>query len=327
MQKRQPATGYSEMGSDRAAASPAPPLSVAVCICTYRRPDMLIALLLRLRSEAAAISDDVRVGIVVVDDDAEKSAELPVKGADTGFDLGVRYIHAGGQNIAIARNLALNAGVDMAGLVALIDDDCVPAEGWLSELLRVFSLGAAEIVTGVCRDQFPESYPSWVHRGPYFDPPLDEPDGALVTTGYIKNILISADALRRTGIQFDPDFGRTGGEDEMFLIQARRLGFRNRRAARAIVYEQVPVSRLTFKYQLKRRLWYGNTESLTTVAAGTASRPRALLRGARLVTNALFLVPIRLIRRQPMELHSAAAALLQGLGRIMGAVGIPVNHR
>jgi len=302
-------------------------LSVAICICTYRRPEMLRGLLDRLRAEAENITAKASVGVVVVDDDPDGSAESVAKSAGLGFGLGVEYIHAGSRNIAIARNLAINAGIETASLIALIDDDCVPAEGWLSELLKVFSIGEAEIVTGVCVDEFPETYPSWVHRGPYFDQPMVEPDGSLVATGYIKNILIDADALRRSRIQFDPVFGQTGGEDEMFLIQTRRLGFRNRRAAGAVVYEKVPANRLNFKYQLRRRFWYGNTESLTNVASGDASRWRVFGRGIRMIARSLPMVPMRLLRRQPAELHSAAALLLQGMGRVLGAAGISVNHR
>lgn len=315
------------MNRDSITGPPEHPLSVAVCVCTFRRPELLSSLLDRLREEAVAISDHAGVGVVVVDDDPERSAELPVQRAASDFGLGVRYVHAGSRNIAVARNLALNAGVETATLVALIDDDCLPAEGWLAELVKVFSFGGAEIVTGVCLDRFPETYPSWVHRGPYFDPPLEEPDGAIVTSGYIKNILISADALRSSGIQFDPAFGRTGGEDEMFLIQTRRLGFRNRRAARALVYEKVPAHRLTFNYQLRRRLWYGNAESLTTVASARVTRWRALLRGGWMIARSMLLMPMRLARRQPVEFHSAAAEFLQGVGRVLGAVGISVNHR
>lgn len=315
------------MNTDSITGPPDRPLSVAVCVCTFRRPELLNGLLDRLRDEAVAIADRACVGVVVVDDDPERSAEIPVKRAASGFGLGVRYIHAGSRNIAVARNLALKAGVEMATLVAFTDDDCLPSEGWLAELVKVFSLGGAEIVTGVCLDGFPETYPAWVHRGPYFDRPLEEPDGAIVTSGYIKNILISADALRRSGIQFDPEFGRTGGEDEMFLIQARQLGFKNRRAARALIHEKVPANRLTLNYQLRRRLWYGNTKSLTTVASASATRGRALLRGVWMIARSLPLVPMRLARRQPVEFHSAAALLLQGVGRVLGAVGISVNHR
>ncbi|AHB49931.1 hypothetical protein W911_04400 [Hyphomicrobium nitrativorans NL23] len=288
---------------------------------------MIAALLDRIREEAERVSGYARVGVVLVDDDPEKSAEAAAKRDASGFDLGVRYIPAGSRNIAIARNLAISGGIEMARLIALIDDDCLPGEGWLSELLKVHEIGDAEMVTGVCIDRFPEEAPSWVHQGPYFDPPLEGEDGEFVTEGYMKNMLLVADAIRSTGIQFDPDFGRTGGEDAMFMIQARKLGFRNRRASRAVVYEQVPAQRLTLKYQLRRRFWYGNTESLTTVASGGATRLRALLRGGRMIAAASTLVPMRLARGQPPEAHSAAAVFLQGLGRMLGALGISVNHR
>ncbi|HRN87129.1 MAG TPA: glycosyltransferase [Hyphomicrobium sp.] len=309
------------------AASSQRPLSVAVCICTCRRPQMIAALLERIREEADRVSDYTRVGVVVVDDDPEKSAETAVKRNISAFDLGIRYIPAGSRNIAIARNLAIRGGIEMAGLIALIDDDCTPGQGWLAELLRVHALGDAEMVTGVCIDRFPEAAPPWVHQGPYFDPPLEGEDGEFVTEGYMKNMLLAADAICRSDIQFDPDFGRTGGEDAMFMIQAQKLGFRNRRAARAVVYEQVPAQRLTLKYQLRRRFWYGNTEALTTVASGSATRLRALLRGGRMIAAASTLVPMRLVRRQPAEAHSAMAVFLQGLGRMLGALGISINHR
>lgn len=305
----------------------APPFSVAVCVCTYRRPAMLGALLERLIGAATKAGELARVGVVVVDDDPDRSAERIASCTEHRFELGVRYVHAGARNIAIARNLAMQKGIETASLVAFIDDDCLPSEDWLLELVKTFAVGGADIITGVCLDHFPEPCPPWIHRGPYFDRPLTEPDGTIVTNGYIKNILIASGAIVRADLKFSPDFGRTGGEDEMFLIDARRFGLKNRRAARAFVTEQVPANRLTFQYQLRRRFWYGNTESLTSVACGGATRLRAFLRGGRMVAAALPLVPMRLAGGQPAELHSAVAVLLQGVGRILGAFGVSVNHR
>lgn len=304
-----------------------PPFSVAVCICTYRRPAMLGALLARLVDAASKAAELARVGIVVVDDDPDRSAERVASCAEQHFALGVRYVHAGAQNIAIARNLAMQKGIETASLVAFIDDDCLPSEDWLHELVKIFGIGGADIVTGVCLDHFTQQCPQWLQRAPYFDRPLTEPDGTIVTSGYIKNILIASDAILRADLKFRPDFGRTGGEDEMFLIDARRAGLKNRRAAHAFVTEQVPAQRLTFQYQLRRRFWYGNTESLISVASGGATRLRACLRGGRMMVTALTLVPMRLAGGQPPELHAAIAVLMQGMGRILGALGISAHHR
>ena len=106
--------------------------TVAVVIPTFRRSEMLNALLRSLR-EGSRVPDEV----IVVDNDPERSANPdPIPG------LVVRVVHVGlGLNLAGARNAGWrHADSD---LCAFIDDDNVVERNAISELARAFD--AADI--------------------------------------------------------------------------------------------------------------------------------------------------------------------------------------
>jgi len=107
-----------------------PNSTTAVVIPTYRRPEMLQALLLSLR-DGQRIPDEV----IVVDNDPLNSASpQPIKG------LHVRVIHAGlGMSVAGARNVGWKAST--SDITVFIDDDNVVEPPAIAELAQSFNAG------------------------------------------------------------------------------------------------------------------------------------------------------------------------------------------
>ena len=308
-----------EPGNDRAR--------IAVCICTYRRPDVLARLLERVATVARAAEARAEVSVVVVDDDPGATAAPVARASAAELPHGLQYEATAAGNIAVARNRAVEVGMGLADLLAFIDDDCMPDPGWLEELLTIQRRFGADLVTGSCVDEPPAGAEPWLREQPFLDSSADIPDGSEVTIGYLKNTLVTTDFLERTGLRFDPAFGGTGGEDSMFFYAAQDHDAHHRHAARAVVREEVPPARATLGYQLRRRLWYGNTEAKTSIASGRTSRIRM---GASGVKHGLLAIgrPLqRGLHRQPVQLRFAFAQLLQGAGRVLGAAGIWLGHR
>jgi GT2 family glycosyltransferase len=112
--------------------------TIAVVIPTFRRPEMLQALLVSL-SESVRIPDDV----IVVDNDPEASASPhPIGG------LAVRVIHAGlGISLAGARNIGWRSADST--LCVFVDDDNVVEPNALSELARVFEIAEVGLASPV----------------------------------------------------------------------------------------------------------------------------------------------------------------------------------
>src|SRR6266540_2958417 len=103
---------------------------ISVCICTFKRPELLKRLLEKL---AAQRTDGLfSYSVVVVDNDRCQSAQQVVQAFRKGSDLDVHYHTEPEQNIALARNRAVeNATGDF---VAFIDDDEFPETDWLLTL-------------------------------------------------------------------------------------------------------------------------------------------------------------------------------------------------
>jgi GT2 family glycosyltransferase len=112
-----------------------PDATIAVLIPTFRRPEMLQALLVSL-SESTRIPDEV----IVVDNDPERSAyPEPIA------RLPVRVIHAGlGISVAGARNAGWRSAV--SDLCIFIDDDNVVERDAIAELARPFETSGIGLV-------------------------------------------------------------------------------------------------------------------------------------------------------------------------------------
>lgn len=281
----------------------------------------------RLVDVAADAADIADVGVVVVDDDPANSARGVIDEFASSFGLGLRDANSASGNIAIARNTALQLGLETGEWLAMIDDDCLPGSDWLRQLLAVQARFGADAVSGTCVDTPPHDAPAWLSDEPFLDEFVSIEDGSTIDVGPIKNTLISAEFLHRTGLRFDVPFGRLGAEDVLFMYTAHRLGVHHRFAAAAVVREEVPSSRATLRYQLRRRLWYGTTESLTCVASRRYGRGKMFVSGIKKAVLGATRPARRLARGQSVQWRFAVADTLHGLGRMLGSTGFKLRHR
>jgi succinoglycan biosynthesis protein ExoM len=265
--------------------------------------------------------------VAVVDDDPAASAEATATAMAGAFELGLRYTCSGSGNISIARNQAIELGSQVGDWLALIDDDCLPEVDWVRELVAVQAATGADCVSGACVDDPPPGAPGWLSEEPFLDELSTGVDGATTDEGYLKNTLVSAAFLREHGIRFDLALGVASGEDAMFVHDLHRAGVDRRFAAKALVHEQVPEARATLGYQLRRRFWYGNTEAVTSIASGNASRARMVAGGLK--KSALGAVhPVRrLVAGGSAQWRFGLSEVLRGVGRVLGALGYKVDHR
>src|SRR5262245_24521554 len=105
---------------------------ICVCICTFRRPAMLCRLLSEL--ERQETGGQFGCSIVVADNDPQQSARSVVAEFATRSTIETIYASQPEQNIALARNKALEHA--KGDFIAFIDDDEFPAPGWLWMMLQ-----------------------------------------------------------------------------------------------------------------------------------------------------------------------------------------------
>ncbi|MGB0715755.1 MAG: glycosyltransferase family 2 protein [Phycisphaerae bacterium] len=248
---------------------------VSICICTYRRPNMLADLLDSLQISIAAANAEVRV--IVVDNDPKGSAR---HAAETYRDaLPLTYAHEPVANISTARNRCLSLAT--GDYVAFVDDDEKVSASWLRDLLQTATEHEADVVLGPVIAQYPDTAARWFkqldpssRRGPQTDALVDWKEGR---TG---NALIKRSSLRE--LTFDESLGRSGGEDSdlfrrLYATRKRFLWSNN-----AIVTEYQPPDRCTLTYLLSRRFKSGVIHDRIN---GHESTSRKLMRFAYRVTR------------------------------------------
>src|SRR4029078_701817 len=106
---------------------------ISVCICTFKRGELLTRLLNKLMCQVT--EGEFTFSVVIADNDSAHSADQVVREISQATGLRIKYCVEPQQNIALVRNQALqNADGD---LIAFIDDDEVPVEHWLLNLFRM----------------------------------------------------------------------------------------------------------------------------------------------------------------------------------------------
>lgn len=260
---------------------------IEVCICTYKRRELLARLLDALRGQKTA--GKFTYSILVVDNDALGSASDIV--SEFGEKSGVRttYHVQPKQNIALARNLAVEKA--SGDYIAFIDDDEFPIESWLLILYTNCVERKVDGVLGPVKPHFDVPPPAWVVKGKFYDR-ANYPTGLVIDwrKGRTGNVLLRRRVFDGLGQPFNPEF--RNGEDQEFFHRAIDRGHVFIWCEEAEAFEVVPPIRWKRSFMLRRALLRGAMEpktpgfgmrdvakSIVAVCVYTAALPFAQLVG------------------------------------------------
>jgi len=280
---------------------------VTVCICTFRRPELLSRTLEALIGQETA--ERFSYDVVVSDNDQERSAFEIVSLFAQKAPIRIAYCTEPRQNIALARNLALaQAGGEF---VAFIDDDEIPGRDWLLRLLETCERLSCDGVLGPVTPYFDNAPPQWIVKGGFFDRP-NHPTGLLLhwTDCRTGNVLFRRAILHSEAEPFRSQFG-TGGEDTDFFHRMSEHGFQFLWCAEAPVRELVPPFRCRRRFLLKRALLRGS--NFSTYPAERAKNIGKSLLAVPLYTLALPVLAVlghHLLMRYLVKLCDHAARLV-----------------
>jgi succinoglycan biosynthesis protein ExoM len=222
-------------------------------MCTYQREHVVNT----LQSIAALrLPDYVNLEVIVVDNDEQGYAEMLVKNQADIMDIPVFYRQESAKNIALARNCSINN--TRGEWIAFIDDDEIADPDWLANLLSTAQIFQADTVFGRVKSTYPSDTPQWIIDSGVFERPAVT-NGQEVTSGATNSTLISRAAIKKYQLQFDADYGLTGGEDADFFYRLYQYGGKLVCSNEAFVSEEVANNRLNIKYLLKRAIRIGET--------------------------------------------------------------------
>lgn len=290
-------------------------LRVSVCVCTYKRPEMLTEL---IRSLAQQEYPDSAFEIIVVDNDRNESAKVAIDSVRESYPkLCITYEVETRQGISFARNKSVSLA--KGEFLAFIDDDEWACPNWLMDLINTQIKYKADAVLGPVLPVFSENTAAWVIKSRFFERPRYLTGTKLTSDdGRAGNALVRAGMARLRGPQmFDERFSHSGGEDHDFFRWFEAQGGQIIWCDSAVVSEVVPLSRQTLGFMLERKM-----RSSMTYWRGVNSRRPYLFALAEALfgfIGALVYFSIGVLVL-PFGRHKAVAAWIKsaaGLGRVM----------
>jgi succinoglycan biosynthesis protein ExoM len=228
----------------------------SVCIATYKRPILLEKLLKSL--EGQLLPEKVRLEIIVVDNDKEKSAEPIVKEFKDSPIMTFLYFNQPKKSISITRNVAVNQA--SGKYILFIDDDEVASPKWIYYLLDTIKFYKSDGVFGPVIPEFGKDTPEWIKRSDFFYSTITD-TGTKATHKWTSNCIVSAKLLKQMKEPFDKRYGVTGGEDTHLFDRLERGGAKFVYSREAWVSEFLPSSRTRLSYLFLRGMKGGNTHT------------------------------------------------------------------
>jgi glycosyltransferase involved in cell wall biosynthesis len=227
---------------------------IALCVCTYNRPEGLRALLAAIDNQQFRRISDEEIHLVLVDNSQAGTASAVCASYAQQGRFKATTVREPSKGLAIARNAALSAARSLqASHVAFVDDDELPDPSWLDALVGALEATDAAAAIGPVAPIFETQPSAMLPLSAFADRRV--PKGSFVDDGYTCNAIIAVAAIDAAGkLQFDARFNQTGGEDTYFFKQLLDQGMKIAWAKEALVYAVIPRHRMSTAWILRR--WY-----------------------------------------------------------------------
>ena len=291
---------------------------VSICICTFKRPDMLGRLLKALDQQQT--KSLFAYSVTIVDNDVSQSAREVVLDFQNASSLCITYCVEPEQNIALARNRALaNTTGDF---IAFIDDDELPVSNWLLELIQTCQKHSADGVLGPVLARFEGSPPAWVKKGGFCERRFSHPSGFRIdwTEGRTGNLLLKREILNGIEPVFRPEFG-SGGEDRNFFRRMIQDGRQFIWCNEAVAYESVPPIRWKRSFMIRRALLRGKMSLHHRRGVGDLAKSLFAVVAYTITLPVLFLVGHHLFMKYLIK-------ICDHVGKLLAFVGLdPIRER
>ncbi|MBK8732365.1 MAG: glycosyltransferase [Actinomycetales bacterium] len=298
------------------------PARVTVCALTFRRPQLLPALVEALdRARREVDPAEAMVEVLIIDNDPQGSGAAVLSALRPQH---VRWVVEATPGISAARNRALTEA-DSSDALVFIDDDETPTAQWLVRLLGTWREHRATAVAARVLPEYAVTPDPWILAGRFFDR-RSLRTGSVVSVAATNNLLLDLRAVRRLGLRFDGQFGLTGGEDGLFTSALTRAGGRIVWCDEAAVTDLVPAARLRRRWVLMRAVSHGNSSSLIDLQlVGSSQLVQARMRfavgGVARMGGGGVRALLGVLGRSPRHQARGLRTACRGVGMLAGVLG------
>lgn len=302
------------------------PLSVAISLCTFKRPQSLDRLLTAMERSDLGDGRAWRAFCVIVDNHPDGAAREVCARHRPSLPEPLIFAEEQQQGISFARNRAVREALASgADFIAFIDDDDLPYPDWLQQIMSQQQKTGADLVFGSRTLPNDLAIPDWLKEISLFQPPKADRTCkfGLPEWAGTYNVLIACPFIQRMapdGTVFMPEFARSGGGDTDFFIRALRFGATCARAPQSLVVRNWEPERLTLLGIMRRAFRLGLTRVMLErrhldPGEFKARRRRRMLTTIRTLRHLLVTTFIFGKRRKP-----AMAAALFGVASQWGEI-------
>lgn len=234
-----------------------------------------------------------KIETVIVDNDDQHSG-LPVYNEFAAhFPCNLKYLPETRRGIPYARNRVIEYAIDCnAQHIAFIDDDETASPGWLAALFTVITTSGVDGVQGQVISLLPDAdVPRWadIAKRKAWNKKEGEPRKGMSTN----NVIFKTAIAKQSGLRFDERFALSGGSDIDFFNRSTEMGNNHIWTNTATVYEEIPHSRLTVRWQFQRLFRVG--AATTYMSIRQKGHLYTLIRYLPKIVSRLVLGPLLLI--------------------------------
>lgn len=249
---------------------------VLVSLCTCKRPLMLGEALLSVNT--LKIPANVKVEVLVVDNDENESAREKVQELSPKVKLPIHYSVEKTRGISYARNKILETAIKLnASHILCFDDDEILDENCLVEHVNFYNnCEKVYISSGPAYNKFVGEYPKYITDSIVFKQSTSKETGAVRKKCATNNVFFPVSLAKDYNLRFSTEYVFMGGEDGDFFGRASKLGFTIVWNKEAIVYELVTKSRANLDYILKKAYYNGYSSSLLKLKNPKKEKKRIL---------------------------------------------------
>lgn len=295
---------------------------LAIGLCAYKRPEMLLECLNSLNQMDRL--KDLDISIIIADNDTDASSKSTVEKFRSQTYLNLYYQIEPGRGIPFARNNVLKQAKQLGITdLAFIDDDEYVEKDWLVNFWNYYINSKADVVRGLVKTVYPPNTPEWIIKGQFYQRHNHE-TGKVFHSSNTGNVLFNFSKLiTQWELSFDESYGTRGGSDTDFFKRANAKGAVINWVSNAVVYETLTEDRFCLSFLLRRKFRTRNHDK--TLKNLTLKKWIIIfIKSVYIIMKGIILLPFNLLLGKH-KLVTSLVHIISGTAKLLGLFKINIK--